>query len=438
MKKIFFIIGIVLLASLLFAQEDEFIRVIRLQNDLCIFNNGNSRGDELCVTAEYNYDYFRFIKQPDGYYYIINPNNGLYLEPKSNPTVAGSKIIQNNPRGDDRQKWKILPGGLSDYYEHYYYILPKTNEDLYLTERGGKVILTEFSTVKSLEETRVASFHDCFSSNSLVLTKNGYKSIGNIDINDMVATWNIESERLEYSEIDTIFIHSDEKYKLTRISFVNHNMLYATSNEYYHVQLLEATSNHPLLTPDGFKPVGEIIEGDIIYYYTEFSTELQECLIVGVERDILTVNEVYNIRLTNGMPYIVNHAVASPKCPFVSVITKDGPYEISEVLRNQLGKILDKYEQIEIPISIIDNEELIIRIDERKDEISYLDHIYLLVDDQVVYPEYCNSLKNIFEANDKYIELNNGEYIDLRFLFNRFDEKPAKVYLVVKGYYILL
>lgn len=446
MKKLVFVFNCIIMSMILTAQSDNFSEVIYvvddngIQQQLDIFNNSKTPGAVLSISPGEMYTYFNFIKQPDGYYHIINSESGLYLETQSSPAYAGCKIIQNAPKGNDNQKWKILPGKWLELYGfgyQCYFIMPKSNDELYITIKGASVVLSKYSTNQTVE-TQTFTFGDCFPETVYILTDRGYIPISDVIKGELVASWNIISDKIEYSPVDSVLIHNGKEYSLTRISFVNHNMLYATTNDYFNIELIDATENHPLLTPEGYKPVGNIVEGDKILYYSEYSQKLEECIVVRVQKNYSTVNEVYNIKLSNGMPYIVNHTIASPKCPYVSILNDDEIFEVSEILRNQLSHFLDKFEYIEIPITNISGNVLNIRIDERKDEISYIDNVYLMADNEICIPQTSERIPEIELADDKYLEMKKDDWLDLSFKLNKPVSDYLSIKLVVKGYYVLL
>ena len=51
---------------------------------------------------------FRFKKQGDGYYQILNTRSMLALEVKGGSTADGAAVVLNTWTGTDRQKWKIV------------------------------------------------------------------------------------------------------------------------------------------------------------------------------------------------------------------------------------------------------------------------------------------------------------------------------------------
>lgn len=72
----------------------------------------------------------------------------------------------------------------------------------------------------------------CFKKNTKVLTNKGYINIQDIKVNDLVVSYNIDSNKNEYSKVIKTFEHKDTKdylYKITSKSIV-----------------IEATSKHPI------------------------------------------------------------------------------------------------------------------------------------------------------------------------------------------------
>jgi|GEM_PF-6880998 len=415
---------------------DENI-AIRFQNEtgidvfLCFLNNSNKPGEVLIYNTfedEFKAEIWEFYKTEDGYYYIINTQNGLYLEPQLNPVVAGSKIIQQRPKGSDIQKWRVTTA-----LNFSYYILPKTNDELYITIKGANVVL---STYQDVSRQKWGISRVCFPSTSLIRTEGGFKTIDSIKQGDEVATWDTVRQMISYSPVDSIYVHDKDSYKLTKITFIDRSIMYASRSDYHYIQSIEGTSNHPLLTPSGYKPIAGINDGDIIYYYSEYENKPIECVVVKIERDVRSVDAVYNLKPQNGMPYIVNSAIASPKCPYVSIVNGNTRTEVSEILRNQLSKHLDIADEIDIPVSELNTGVLEIMIDERKDEITYLDQVYLKINGLVIYPEKSNVTSLIDETDEEYLIMKKGDSIRLKFTIPAgIKVKNAKI--VAKGYYEL-
>lgn len=77
----------------------------------------------------------------------------------------------------------------------------------------------------------------CFKKNTKVLTNKGYINIQDIKVDDLVVSYNIDSNKNEYSKVIKTFEHKDTKdylYKITSKSIV-----------------IEATSKHPICIDNG-------------------------------------------------------------------------------------------------------------------------------------------------------------------------------------------
>jgi hypothetical protein len=181
--------------------------------------------------------------------------------------------------------------------------------------------------------------------------------------------------------------------------------------------------------------ISELNTNDTLLYYEESTGDLQECTILELIPGSSLAKDVYNVVLDEDHLYMVNGLLASPKCPFVYVF-KDGNQQcIDEILKNQISCKLDKYDMLEIPLS--KKERVVkIKLSEEKNEITFLDHIYLKIGGQMIYP--INSIKKIESDDDNYLTLRKGESVELLFEIPANLEVPDKGLLYAKGYYDLI
>ncbi len=279
----------------------------------------------------------------------------------------------------------------------------------------------------------------CFPQNSFLSLFNGEQIlIKNLEKGMEVLSYNDSTQTTEYSKVKELIIHQDRVYHLTRLTFINSQTLYANKNIDLELLQIEGTANHPILTNNGYQPLGSISAKDEIFYFSEAENKTISCRVLQVEKDYRSVDKVYNVHLENNCSYIVNHIVASPKCPFILVKHKGNYQEIDEILKNQVSKQLDKYDAVEIPFEMINNHRLEIKILEKKDEISYLDHIYLQVDEEIILPDCsANILKKINKNDEKYFSLKKGDFIEIKFSLPKGITKNSILKLVAKGYYEL-
>lgn len=301
--------------------------------------------------------------------------------------------------------------------------------------KNGTNSYTEMNTGKVIWQSK-KGYNWCFQSYTLIETQNGGILIKDIKQGMEILSFNPKTKQTEIATVKELQIHTDTMYQLTKITFINNNLLYASTNNDIILFEIEATENHPILTTTGLKEISEINETDTLLYYSDFHQELQECTILNISRNNQTVNEVYNIILENGNLYIANGLIASPKCPFVYVKNNGSFEKIDEILKNQMTSKLDKYNYLNIPYEMVDNRKLTVKISEEKEEISYLDHIYLQVGNKIITP-ICekNILKKIQDNDNEYYQLNNGEFIELQFKLPKNIDKYEKIQLVAKGYY---
>jgi hypothetical protein len=291
MKSSFFLLTMLLGVSDLHAQSafdvtsysSEIVYYLNNQDNnfmqLCVFNHKPEVGNYLSI-GDVNHGsrdhVWKFVKNDDGYYFIVNDSTGLYLEPQSATPSENSKIKLNRPIGNDAQKWAVVPSN-----DYSFYIMPKLNDNLYLTILGGRCILSTFSN-----------------------------------------------------------------------------------------------------QPDKFQKF--------------------------------------------------NQNVA---CPFLSVKTKDNFTDISEIVRNIRGKSMETFDKVEIPAIYCKVDSLIIRIEERKDEVSYINQVTLNIGDLVIYPEWDDISKSVMNDDSNYRVLQQGEFFDLSF---KLPENIGRevVQVCAKGYYV--
>ena len=278
----------------------------------------------------------------------------------------------------------------------------------------------------------------CFPSNTLLTKIDGNTiSIKDIKKGMQILSYNPRTQKTEFATVKELITHNNQQYHLTRITFMNSQTLYASLNNDIELLQIEGTYNHPILTTNGYKSLGNITENDKILYHSEFDNKIIECSVLQIEKNYKTVNEVYNIKLENGNSYIINNIIASPKCPYVYIKQNDIYQQIDEILKNQVSDKLDRYDYLEIPFEMIENNILLIKIAEQKDEISYLDHIYLQVGNQIIKPECEKNLLQKIQSNDnEYYQLQKGEYFELIFILPENIDKTTKIQLVAKGYYV--
>jgi antitoxin component YwqK of YwqJK toxin-antitoxin module len=283
-------------------------------------------------------------------------------------------------------------------------------------------------------------FGGCFVENTPILnTENQEIKIKDVNPGMTVRTYNSLTKKMEVSEVKQLLEHKDKEYSLTKVVFINSNSLYASNSGELTLLEIQGTDNHPLLTNKGVKKIGELSLSDKLMYYNISTGLVEECEILNIVKNNKTVNAVYNLKFNNKNSfYLVNGIPASAKCPFVHVKI-NGEYQlVDEILRNQVSNKLDRVDVLEIPSKSISNGKLEVKIEEIKDEISFIDNIYLKIDDVIIYPSNNMLSEKLNSADNSFLQLNKGESINLIFEIPFTLTGNEKVVLNAKGYYDLL
>jgi antitoxin component YwqK of YwqJK toxin-antitoxin module len=284
------------------------------------------------------------------------------------------------------------------------------------------------------------SYFVCFVENAPILnTENQEIKIKDVKPGMTVRTYNSLTKKMEVSVVKQLLEHKDKEYSLTKVVFINSNSLYASNSGELTLLEIQGTDNHPLLTNKGVKKIGELSLSDKLMYYNISTGLVEECEILNIVKNNKTVNAVYNLKFSNNNSfYLVNGIPASAKCPFVHVKI-NGEYQlVDEILRNQVSNKLDRVDVLEIPSKSISNGKLEVKIEEIKDEISFIDNIYLKIDDVIIYPSNNMLSEKLNSADNSFLQLNKGESINLIFEIPFTLTGNEKVVLNAKGYYDLL
>ena len=151
-----------------------------------------------------------------------------------------------------------------------------------------QIIFKEFYLIKGKKIPKIhggkGSKGGCFAPNTRVLTNNGYKEIKNINIGELVASFDHEGN-ISYNKVITIFRHLSEE--LSKIELWNGTTLFATSNHWFFTE------------QGSFKELRhfQIEEAFVGANNTKFP-------IKSIELNVSS-GEVYNLTVENNHTYIV-------------------------------------------------------------------------------------------------------------------------------------
>lgn len=121
----------------------------------------------------------------------------------------------------------------------------------------------------------------CFKKNTKVLTNKGYVNIQDIKVNDLVMSYNIESNNNEYSKVIKTFEHKDAKdylYKITSKSIVikatSKHPICIKNNELEYIEAEKLKINDKLVDLNGnLHPIDKIEFNEIIDTFYNLEVE---------------------------------------------------------------------------------------------------------------------------------------------------------------------
>tara|TARA_R110002073_G_scaffold140253_5_gene290734 strand:+ start:32834 stop:34498 length:1665 start_codon:yes stop_codon:yes gene_type:complete len=123
-------------------------------------------------------------------------------------------------------------------------------------------------------------------------------------------------------------------------------------------------------------------------------------------------------------------------CPFVYRRDADSWQRKGEVLRNFVGAHRDGWQSLPVGPVQARTEFLELSIREEKPETTYLDAVYITIDDQRFFPLQCEGIKppDYCLADGRFARIEAGDAIDLKFVIPT--EQSGTAFVWAKGYYI--
>lgn len=171
-------------------------------------------------------------------------------------------------------------------------------EQMVLTGRLSKVVMKVFGKTKGKEKVApILKFKPCgcFTAGTQVYTENGYKSIEDIEIGDLVWAFDDNTENLELKKVTNTFIRGfNQVYKI-----------------HFDDEIIEATHEHPFFIGGKWLKVDQLKEGDLLKLYDGKTTAINKIEVVEGDYTVynFTVEDFHtyyvsksNILVHNGNP----------------------------------------------------------------------------------------------------------------------------------------
>ena len=124
------------------------------------------------------------------------------------------------------------------------------------TIAGTQILLSEKSDLTILDNVDLLLVDECIRKNTLICTDKGNKKIQNIKIGDLVKTYNIKTQKVEYKPVLNTWrnLNKSNSYEeFLEIELENGNIVHLTPN-------------HKVYTNNGYKRADELLETDEILF----------------------------------------------------------------------------------------------------------------------------------------------------------------------------
>ncbi|WP_169728009.1 Hint domain-containing protein [Adhaeribacter aquaticus] len=265
--------------------------------------------------------------------YFITGDDGLKkridlyrLLAKDGMQELGTMIFYTNEKG--KQYRALLPGFKTEgkIWEQYF-------EDIHAIDKEEKNFVLKLSYVLSKElsfqeykalnqgkdmkvESATYGNDICFPGDQLVAMANGQKKfLHQVKAGDQVLTIDPETKKTTKVEVKGLIAHEAKNYAITRLVVVSATEKAGQEGKEIKLtsKILEATPNHPMLTQQGNRKIGEIAAGEEVLCldnktgnYT-VHTVLQKMEYAG------GVQKVYNIDASGGTTFMMNDVMVMQK-----------------------------------------------------------------------------------------------------------------------------
>lgn len=265
--------------------------------------------------------------------YFITGDDGLKkrldlykLLAKDGMQEIGLLVLYTNEKGKRYQA--LLPDftAAGPVWEQYF-------EDIHAIDKEEKNFVLKLSYVLSKElsfqqykvlnqgkdlkaESATYGNDICFPGHQQVVLASGTtKLLRDIRPGDQVITIDPATYQVTTTEVHALLVHPARNYALTRLEVVAVREQVGRHAVTTHLtsQVLEATPNHPLQTPTGPKPAGEVALGEELICFDAATQAYAPYTVLRKHEYAGGVQPVYNMVASQGSTFMVNGVMVRQK-----------------------------------------------------------------------------------------------------------------------------
>lgn len=175
---------------------------------------------------------------------------------------------------------------------------------------SGSTAKTDEGGAKKKEE-----YNFCFAADALVTMADGsVKAISDVVAGDLVMSYDADAKTVVTAPVTRVDVHQqmDGAFALTGVWVAPVEEITAGLVALTAPTLLEATANHPVLTAQGYKALGDVKAGETLYHYEAGTHAVAGYRVLQVEKAVRSVKTVYNLATSTGS-YLVGETVVLDK-----------------------------------------------------------------------------------------------------------------------------
>lgn len=156
----------------------------------------------------------------------------------------------------------------------------------------------------------------CFPGHQLVALADGsHCPLREVQPGDQLLTLDATTQQPAVAEVREVVIHATKNYALTRLEVVavREQVNHAATHAHLTSRVLEATPNHPLPTPAGQKPAGEVEIGEQLLCLNPATQQYEPYTVLRKQECAGGEQPVYNLVASNDNAFLLNGVLVLQK-----------------------------------------------------------------------------------------------------------------------------
>jgi intein/homing endonuclease len=156
----------------------------------------------------------------------------------------------------------------------------------------------------------------CFPGDEVVQMANGSKKLlKEVKAGDQVITVDPATHQSNIVKVKELTIHEAKNYAITHLTLVSAQTTHTLSGIEVQLtgKLLQATPNHPMMTKDGNRKIGEVTEGQEVLCLNEKTGKYEAYTVLQKNEKAGGVQKVYNMVADGGTTFLMNGVMVMQK-----------------------------------------------------------------------------------------------------------------------------